>query len=74
MDGSFDNRNWRLTRCATAGDTEWGTPLRGSRANRTPGRPRKPHKRFAGLRVNRTTSELEIALLRSSLALWSIEF
>src|SRR5579859_4012393 len=36
--------------------------------------PRKPHKRFPGLRMNRTTFELEIALLRSSLALWSIEF
>ena len=36
--------------------------------------PRKPHKRFSGLRMNRTTSELKIALLRSAPAPWSIEF
>jgi hypothetical protein len=36
--------------------------------------PWKPHKRFSGLRMNRTTSELKIALLRSAPAPWSIEF
>jgi hypothetical protein len=36
--------------------------------------PRKPHKRFSGLRMNRTTSELKIAPLRSAPAVWSIEF
>ena len=30
MGGSFDTENRRLTGHATAGDTEWGTPLRGS--------------------------------------------
>ena len=39
MGGSIDTENRRLTRHATAGVTEWGTPLRGSRAIRTPGRP-----------------------------------
>jgi hypothetical protein len=46
MGGSFDTENRRLTRHATAGDTEWGTPLRGSRAIRTPGRPGSPTAGF----------------------------
>ncbi len=36
MGRSFDTENRRLTRRATASVTEWGTPLRGSRAIRTP--------------------------------------
>jgi hypothetical protein len=74
MGSSVDTENRRLTRHTTAGDTEWGTPLRGSRALRTPGQPREPHRRLSHRRMNRTISEIEIALLRSSLALWSIEF
>ncbi len=82
MGRSFDTENRRLTRHATAGDTEWGDAPPGLAcdfarpepdASSIPP-PRKPHKRLPGLRMNRTTFEIEIALLRSSPALWSIEF
>jgi hypothetical protein len=82
MGRSFEPENRRLTRSAYRRRHRMGgRPAGARRAFRTPGTgrlsippPRKPHKQLSGLRMNRTTFELEIALLRSSPALWSIEF
>jgi hypothetical protein len=74
MSSSFDTKNRRLTRRAIAGGTEWGDAPPGLACDPHARTTRKPHKRLSGLRMNRTISELKIALLRSSLAFWSIEF